>query len=264
MTRWCSRQRCRIADAENDGGCPGQCTGQRPALNTYLAKHYAPQDACHCWGGAAETLENSLGGLLPGPVGDRGSVATTQRTLNDRGTWWKNTFDPAVGYQRARKADGTWQPGFTPSTDVGFAQGSSATYTWMVPQDVSGLATRWGDTAVQRLDGFFHDAAGQLGGEGRQRTPLRPDERARSAHAVALQRARRRLEDAGDHSRRSSTPSTAPGRRGCRATTIWARCPPGTCSPRSACSRRRRAGPSCSSAARCSRRSSSRGATAYG
>lgn len=144
------------ADAENDGGCPGQCTGQRPALNTYLAKQYAPQDACHCWGGAAETLENSLADFSLAQWGSRLGKSFDA----GRGDWWKNTFDPAVGYQRARKADGTWQPGFTPSTDVGFAQGSSATYTWMVPQDVSGLAAAMGSNVVQRLDGFFHDAAG--------------------------------------------------------------------------------------------------------
>ncbi|MFI5712691.1 GH92 family glycosyl hydrolase [Kribbella sp. NPDC051620] len=146
------------ADAENDGGCPGQCTGQRPALNTYLAKHYAPQDACHCWGGAAETLENSLADFSLAQWGSR--LGKDTQDLADRGTWWKNTYDPEVGYQRARKADGTWQPGFTPSTDVGFAQGSSATYTWMVPQDVSGLGAVMGGDAVTRLDGFFHDAAG--------------------------------------------------------------------------------------------------------
>ncbi|QNE18602.1 glycoside hydrolase family 92 protein [Kribbella qitaiheensis] len=145
--------------AENDSGCPGQCTGQRPALNTYLAKHYAPQDACHCWGGAAETLENSLADFSLGQWATR-LGRPEAAALADRGTWWKNTFNPAVGYQQARKANGTWQPGFTPSTDVGFAQGSSATYTWMVPQDVSGLATTMGPDVVQRLDGFFHDAAG--------------------------------------------------------------------------------------------------------
>ncbi len=147
------------AEAENDGGCPGQCTGQRPALNTYLAKHYAPQDACHCWGGAAETLENSLADFSLGQWATR-LHRPEAATLQDRGSWWKNTFNPATGYQQARKADGTWQPGFTPSTDVGFAQGSSATYTWMVPQDVSGLGEAMGPTVVQRLDGFFHDAAG--------------------------------------------------------------------------------------------------------
>ncbi|MFI7063857.1 GH92 family glycosyl hydrolase [Kribbella sp. NPDC050124] len=146
------------ADAENDGGCPGQCTGQRPALNMYLAKNYAPQDACHCWGGAAETLENSLADFSLAQWGAR--LGADVEALKDRGSWWKNTYDPAVGYQRARKADGTWQPGFTPSTDVGFAQGPSATYTWMVPQDVSGLAAVMNGAAVERLDGFFHDANG--------------------------------------------------------------------------------------------------------
>jgi predicted alpha-1,2-mannosidase len=146
------------AEAEIDGGCPGQCTGQRPALNTYLAKHYAPQDACHCWGGAAETLENSLADFSLAQWGSR--LGKPSAELADRGKWWKNTFDPAVGYQRARKADGTWQAGFTPSTDVGFAQGSSATYTWMVPQDVSGLAAAMGSNVIPRLDGFFHDDAG--------------------------------------------------------------------------------------------------------
>ncbi|TCO48370.1 putative alpha-1,2-mannosidase [Kribbella antiqua] len=145
-------------DAENDGGCPGQCTGQRPALDTYLAKHYAPQDACHCWGGTAETLENSLADFALAQWGTR--LGANVNSLKDRGGWWKNTFDPAVGYQRARKADGTWQPGFTPSTDVGFAQGSSATYTWMVPQDVSRLASLMNGAAVQRLDAFFHDENG--------------------------------------------------------------------------------------------------------
>jgi predicted alpha-1,2-mannosidase len=158
-------------DAENDGGCPGQCTGQRPALNTYLAKQYAPQDACHCWGGAAETLENSLADFSLAEWGSR--LGADVRSLDDRGSWWKNTYDPEVGYQRARKADGTWQPGFTPSTDVGFAQGSSATYTWMVPQDVSGLASLMNGEAVQRLDGFFHDENGNWAVKGG--SPLRYD-----------------------------------------------------------------------------------------
>ncbi|TCN35352.1 glycosyl hydrolase family 92 [Kribbella orskensis] len=64
-----------------------------------------------------------------------------------------------MGYQRTRKADGTWQPGFTPSTDVGFAQGSSATYTWMVPQ--GRLRTGSGDERQRSTAGrFFHDDAG--------------------------------------------------------------------------------------------------------
>ncbi|MET0423272.1 MAG: GH92 family glycosyl hydrolase, partial [Actinoplanes sp.] len=156
-------------DALSDAGCPGQCTGQRPTLDTYLALKYAANDICHCWGGAAETLENSLADYSLAQWSARLGRGDLVRQLAPRGGYWKNTYNPAVGYQAARKADGSFQPGFTPATDVGFAQGSSATYTWMVPQDVSGLATLMGGraAAADRLDTLFHDENGNwavLGG----------------------------------------------------------------------------------------------------
>ncbi|WP_432840919.1 GH92 family glycosyl hydrolase [Dactylosporangium sp. CA-092794] len=151
-------------DAENDGGCPGQCTGQRPALEQYLASHYAPNDACHCWGGAAETLENSLADFSLAMWAQR--LGRDAASLSARANWWRNTYNSAAtatdGYQQARNRDGGWAGSFSPSTDFGFAQGSSATYTWMVPQNVAGLADAMGgpEAAVRRLDGFFHDEAG--------------------------------------------------------------------------------------------------------
>jgi predicted alpha-1,2-mannosidase len=156
-------------DALSDAGCPGQCTGQRPTLNTYLALKYAANDVCHCWGGAAETLENSVADFSLAMWAQRAGRTDLYRQLLPRGDYWRNTYNPAVGYQAARKADGSWQSGYTPSTDVGFAQGSSAQYTWMVPQDVSGLAALMGGraAAAARLDDFFHDANGNwavLGG----------------------------------------------------------------------------------------------------
>ncbi|WP_412743585.1 GH92 family glycosyl hydrolase [Krasilnikovia sp. MM14-A1004] len=156
-------------DALSDIGCPGQCLGQRPGLDTYLAHRYAPNDTCHCWGGAAETLEDSLADFSLAMWAQRAGRTDLYQQFLPRGDFWRNTFDTALGYQVARRADGSWQSGFTPSTDVGFAQGSSATYTWMVPQDVSGLATLMGGrtAAATRLDGFFHDENGNwavLGG----------------------------------------------------------------------------------------------------
>lgn len=156
-------------DALSDAGCPGQCRGQRPTLTTYLALKYAANDICHCWGGAAETLENSLADFSLAMWARRAGRHDLYRQLRPRGDYWRNTYNPATGYQQARKADGSWQPGFTPATDAGFAQGSSATYTWMVPQDVAGLAEAMGGrpAAATRLDGFFHDENGNwavLGG----------------------------------------------------------------------------------------------------
>lgn len=64
---------------------------------------------------------------------------------------------------------------FSPGSDLGFAQGTSATYTWMVPQDVQGLADAMGgrDRAAARLDGFFHTADGSWSVRGGD--PLRYD-----------------------------------------------------------------------------------------
>jgi predicted alpha-1,2-mannosidase len=166
-------------DALSDAGCPGQCAGQRATLDTYLALKYAANDICHCWGGAAETLENSLADHSLAMWADRVGRDEVYRSMIRRADYWKNTYNPKAtpteGYQAARRADGSFQAGFSPSTDVGFAQGTSATYTWMVPQNVSGLAEAMGGkaTAVDRLDRFFHDEKGNwavLGG-----SPLRYD-----------------------------------------------------------------------------------------
>ncbi|MFD5429474.1 GH92 family glycosyl hydrolase [Streptomyces sp. NPDC127084] len=166
-------------DGLSDAGCPGQCVGVRPNLAQYLDSHYAAQDVCHCWGGAAETLEASVAdSALAQWAGLLGRRELRER-FSERGAYWKNVFNPSAipgeGYVQARNLDGSWVPGFTPATGTGFAQGSSATYTWMVPHDVSGLASAMGgrQTAAARLDGFFHKPDGSwslTGGD-----PLRYD-----------------------------------------------------------------------------------------
>jgi predicted alpha-1,2-mannosidase len=303
----------------NDAGCPVECVGQRPALDRYLALGYVPADNCHCWGGAAETLEDAAADYSLAVLSKSlGQVNNYQRFLARSGNW-KNVFDPTaaadpglpnnirerivqvtasadnppseveqnlvdgdlgtkwlafattgwvqvklssalavttyamtsandepgrdpknwtlegspdgtnwtavdartdqafadrgvtnlypvtnpqpylyyrlnitanggapivqlaelqladptvptpqpndgpfVGYMRDRNADGTFAAGFSPSTERGFVEGSSARYTWMVYSDVAGLARLMGgnDIAIQRLDAFFHAADG--------------------------------------------------------------------------------------------------------
>lgn len=163
------------ADSTNDAGCPGQCTGQRPGLEQYLKRHYAAQDDCHCWGGAAETLENSAADYALADWAQRLGKTGAHATMITRAGWWRNTFNPSAaingGYQQAHNADGTWQWPFSRGSDSGFAQGTSSTYTWMVPQDVSGLAAALGgDTAaITRLDAFFRNDDGSLATGGGQK-----------------------------------------------------------------------------------------------
>ncbi|GIF21820.1 putative alpha-1,2-mannosidase [Actinoplanes tereljensis] len=307
------------ANDESDLGCPVECFGQRPSLEEYMSLGYVPADDCHCWGGAAETLEDAAADYgiaqLALALGDR----STYRTFLARSLNWRNVFDPQatadpglahnirehvtaitasgenppsegkaqaldgdkgtkwltfattgwvaaqldapltvdhyaltsgndepgrdpvdwelqgsadgstwttldaqtgqkfdkrgqtaeyavatpqpyanyrlnvtknggedivqlgeleladpavatpapidspyVGWMRDRYRDGTWAEGFTPSTQTGFVEGSSAQYTWMVYSDVLTLAERMGglDVATERLDAFFRNPDG--------------------------------------------------------------------------------------------------------
>lgn len=158
----------------SDAGCPGQCEGQRPNLAEYERLGYAPQDTCHCWGGAAETLEDATADFALADWASRLGRGAEYRELMPRASWWRNTFNPAAtpegGYQQARLANGNWVQPFSTTSDVGFAQGTSATYTWMVQHDVSGLAAAMGgpSVAAARLDAFFHrpDGSWATGGDG--------------------------------------------------------------------------------------------------
>ncbi|MDQ1023737.1 putative alpha-1,2-mannosidase [Streptomyces umbrinus] len=156
-------------DGLSDAGCPGQCTGQRPNLAQYLTSQYAAQDVCHCWGGAAETLEDSVADDALGRWAKLLGPDERAAAFAERGGWWRNVFNPGAtdgagttGYIQARNLDGSWVTPFSPGSDRGFAQGTSATYTWMVPQDVQGLAEVMGgrETAARRLDAFFHKPDG--------------------------------------------------------------------------------------------------------
>ncbi|MFJ5280646.1 GH92 family glycosyl hydrolase [Streptomyces parvulus] len=166
-------------DGLSDAGCPGQCEGQRPNLEQYLASHYAAQDACHCWGGAAETLEDAVADSALAEWARHLGREEEAEAFADRGGWWRNVFNPDAtpggGYAQARDLGGSWVTPFDPATGTGFAQGTSATYTWMVPQDVRGLAAAMGgrETAAARLDGFFHKPDGSWSVRGGD--PLRYD-----------------------------------------------------------------------------------------
>ncbi|WP_306189747.1 GH92 family glycosyl hydrolase [Streptomyces sp. MK5] len=154
------------ANDSDSAGCNVECVGQRPALDKYLTLGYVPSDGCHCWGGAAETLEDAAADFalssLAGQIGDH----ATEKKFLDRSGNWTNVFDPDAtprgGYIRDRKADGTWAGTFTPGTGSGFVEGTSARYTWMVYSDVAGLASAMGgdEAAVARLDSFFRTPDG--------------------------------------------------------------------------------------------------------
>lgn len=77
-----------------------------------------------------------------------------------RAAHWKHAFDPATGFMRARRRDGTFREPFDPAASgygTDYTEGNAWQYSWYVPQDVAGLAAVHGgsEALLDRLDAVF-------------------------------------------------------------------------------------------------------------
>jgi predicted alpha-1,2-mannosidase len=148
----------------SDEGCRIMCPGQRPSLDQWLDLGYIAAQS-NSWGGAGETLEDAVADFSLARLALRLGDQEGHDTFQERARYWRNLFSPEAspegGYIQNRNADGSW-PSFDPASSRGFAEGSSAQYTWMVPHDARGLFDAMGgnEAATARLDDFFHNEDG--------------------------------------------------------------------------------------------------------
>jgi hypothetical protein len=147
--------------------------GQRPSLDKFLRLHYVPAQS-NAWGGAGETLEDATADFALAELARDAGDERTARDFVARSQYWQNVFnpesDPTGGYIQNRNEDGSWAPS-SPGSFNGFAEGTSAQYTWMVQHNIAGLVQALGgrDKALARLDAFFHNPDGSwalTGGDG--------------------------------------------------------------------------------------------------
>ena len=80
--------------------------------------------------------------------------------FDKRAANWKHAFDPATGFMRARKRDGSFREPFDPTASgygSDYTEGNAWQYSWYVPQDVAGLTAALGgdDKLVAKLDQVF-------------------------------------------------------------------------------------------------------------
>jgi predicted alpha-1,2-mannosidase len=140
---------------------------ERPYLNDYLKLGYIPaSDPFSC----TRTLEY---------VSDDFAIAQFARSLGDKSDYlrflkqsenWRNLFDPETRWIRPRQFDGSWVAGFDPELSLpkqsyslkkieplGFQEGNTYQYTFMIPFDYPQLFRRIGSNGeVQaRLDKLF-------------------------------------------------------------------------------------------------------------
>ena len=124
----------------------------RPGLANYLAKGWVVDDV-------SITLEYAVADAAIAAYAKRHGDADLARTTLDHAGNWATVFNPATGYVGRRNATGAWSPWAGPDAGAGFAEGNSAQYTWLVPQDYAGLIRKLGGRAkaVDRLDQLFEE-----------------------------------------------------------------------------------------------------------
>ncbi|WP_326784210.1 GH92 family glycosyl hydrolase [Streptomyces sp. NBC_00151] len=143
----------------------------REANREYIANGFAPyvkgrphakpgdSDYDH---GASTTLEYALSDAVLGAMArDLGHDEDAARYLA-RSQNYRAIHDPSTGFFRARDASGAFTGPADPAQSVGFHEGTSWQYQWLVPQDLPGMVDLIGgkQAANDRLDAFF--AYGQL------------------------------------------------------------------------------------------------------
>jgi predicted alpha-1,2-mannosidase len=213
-----------VRGATRPGHSANNAYVERPGLADYERLGYVPfedntdgvgQTNHHelAWGSASTTLEYALDDFAIARLAQAARRKHLCRRFATRSGNWRRLMNRRTGYLQPRRADGAWMSPFDPRSQLGFAEGNSAQYSWFVPHDVAGLVRAMGGrrAAKPRLDAFFnHLNAGAdspyafLGNEPTLQTPYIYDWlRDPSAGATILHRALTRLY--------SPTPTGYPG-----------------------------------------------------
>jgi predicted alpha-1,2-mannosidase len=148
---------------------PGPRGGaERVAIEDYLKYGFIPQDKDQI--SASETLEYANADFAVAQFAKETGHAAEYKHFLNQSENWKNLLDPATGWIRPRMSDGSWLTGFDaervlPKVDrgwdktsqVGFEEGNSYQYTFMIPFDYPALFAAIGgeDKVIPRLDKFF-------------------------------------------------------------------------------------------------------------
>jgi predicted alpha-1,2-mannosidase len=139
-----------------DGICGYVNLGTPPE---YLSLGWVPNE-CDPTQAASMTMEHAYDDQATAWLATAlGRPADAERYQARAGNW-RNHWDPAVGFMRGKRRDGSWVEPFDPADMSGFAsfvEASPWIFTFFAPHDVPGLASLMGgdEALVAKLDAFF-------------------------------------------------------------------------------------------------------------
>jgi predicted alpha-1,2-mannosidase len=132
--------------------------GAYDGIAQYMALGYVPID--EEGEAASKTLEYAFDDWAIARMAEAMGREDIAAQFNKRAANWRNAFDPATGFMRARKRDGSFREPFDPTTSgygSDYTEGNAWQYSWYVPQDIAGLAQAHGgdENLLARLDQVF-------------------------------------------------------------------------------------------------------------
>lgn len=147
---------------------------QRPWLADYLSKGYIPVGEGGQESAASITLEYASADFAISRFAAAMSDQTNAAALLHSSQNWRNLFDGETGFIRPRTSDGKflgeWDPdrlmprhkNWDQADQLGFEEGSTWQYTWMIPHNYAGLFHTMGgnEMVLPKLDKFFRKLAG--------------------------------------------------------------------------------------------------------
>ncbi len=172
--------------------------GPYGGLRQYMQLGYVPIDKEG--EAASKTLEYAFDDWSLARMAQAMGRAELAAAFMKRAANWRNAFDPATGFMRARRRDGSFREPFDPSASgygTDYTEGNAWQYSWYVPQDVAGLAQAHGGDAAAavthrcgvRRQGRSQDLRAH-GGRHRPHRLVRPRQRAESSHRLPVCRGR--------------------------------------------------------------------------
>ena len=126
-------------------------------LGDYIDYKYVPDDLSHS--SVSKTLEYAYNDWCIAQMADQVDDLATKEEFMKRSKYYKNVYDPSIGYMRPKLADGTFRKNFDPmdTHGQGFIEGNAWNYGLYVPQNINHMIKMMGGKKQfsQHLDSLF-------------------------------------------------------------------------------------------------------------
>ncbi len=126
-------------------------------LGDYIDLHYVPDDKTHS--SVSKTLEFAYDDWCIAQMAKQTGEKQLEKTFLSRSNYYKNVYDPAIGFMRPKLSDGIFRKDFNPldTHGQGFIEGNAWNYGLYVPQNIDTMIIMMGgkERFSRHLDSLF-------------------------------------------------------------------------------------------------------------